>query len=173
MPLSRVEALSTEHRCDRFDCGKPPLNEWLQQYALASQRSDGPRTFIVHDALDVKGYYSLQSRQVEKSQGPERLGKGLGNYPIGVALLARLALDRSVQGIGLGKAMLKDAMLRVVRVSEDIGVRALIVDAIDDHAREFYERNGFVSFPDNPQRLMMLMKDLRASSPRRPASDNP
>ncbi len=161
--LSSVEALKADHRCGNFDCGKPPLNEWLQRHALSSQRSDGPRTFVVHSSLEVKGYYSLATRHVLKSEGPDRLGAGLGNYPIGVVLLARLALDLSVQKLGLGKALLKDAMLRVMRVSADVGIRALIVDAIDEEARLFYLKNGLVAFPEDRMRLMTLMKDLRAN----------
>ena len=101
--LSSVEAIQPDHRCTNFDCGKPPLNEWLQLYALSSHRSDGPRTFVVHRDLEVKGYYSLATRQVLKSEGPERLGRGLGNYPIGVILLARLAvmcLSRGLVSVG-------------------------------------------------------------------------
>ncbi len=161
--LSPVEVLNRDHRCGNFDCGKPPLNEWLQRHALASQRSDGPRTFVVHSNLQVKAYYSLATHHVLKSEGPERLGAGLGNYPIGVILLARLALDLSVQKLGIGKALLKDAMLRVVRVSADVGIRALIVDAIDEEARQFYLKNGLVAFPEDRMRLMILMKDLRAN----------
>jgi GNAT superfamily N-acetyltransferase len=120
---------------------------------------------VAHINLDVKGYYSLATRHVLKSEGPERLGRGLGNYPIGVILLARLAVDLSMQKLGFGKALLKDAMLRVIRVSTDVGVRALIVDAIDEEAHQFYLKNGLVPFPEDQMRLMILMKDLRASMP--------
>jgi GNAT superfamily N-acetyltransferase len=163
--LSSVEAIRRDHRCDNFDCGKADLNDWLKRYALQSHVSDSARTFVVHQNLDVKGYYSLASQHVLKAEGPERLGSGLPNYPIGVILLARLALDLSVQGIGLGKALLKDAMLRVVNVSSDVGVRAIIVDAIDESARRFYLKHGFASFPQDSMRLMMLLKDVRISMP--------
>jgi GNAT superfamily N-acetyltransferase len=163
--LSTVEALRRDHRCDNFDCGKAELNDWLKRYALQSHLSDSSRTFVVHRNLDVRGYYSLASQHVLKAEGPERLGSGLPNYPIGVVLLARLALDLSVQGIGLGKALLKDAMLRVVGVSYDVGVRAIVVDAIDETARLFYIKHGFVSFRLDPMRLMLMLKDVRASMP--------
>lgn len=161
--FSSVEPIRPDHRCENFDCGKPPLDDWLKRFALQSHRSDGPLTFVVHQKLEVKGYYSLATRHVLKNEGPERLGAGLGNYPIGVVLLARLALDRSVQKLGLGAALLKDAMMRVDRISQDVGVRALIVDAIDAEAGKFYEKHGFSSFPQDPTRLMVLMKDVRAS----------
>lgn len=163
--LSSVEPIRRDHRCDNFDCGKADLNVWLKRYALQSQLSDSARTFVVHQNLDVKGYYSLASQHVLKDEGPERLGSGLPNYPIGVILLARLALDLSVQRIGLGKALLKDAMLRVIGVSSNVGVRAIIVDAIDEPARRFYSKHGFVSFPQDSMRLMMLLKDIRVSLP--------
>ncbi len=161
--LSPVQAIQADHRCDRFNCGKPPLNEWLQRYALQSHRSDGARTFVVHQNLEVKGYYSLASGDVLKLEGPERLGAGLGNYPIPIILLARLAVDLSMQKLGLGQALLKDAILRVIRISEDIGIRALIVDAIDEQARSYYIEKGFVPFPADRMRLMQLLKDLRVS----------
>jgi GNAT superfamily N-acetyltransferase len=160
---SSVEPIRPDHRCESFDCGKPPLNDWLKRFALQSQRSDGPLTLVVHQNLVVMGYYSLTTRHVLKSEGPDRLGRGLGNYPIGVVLLARLAVDVSAQKIGLGRALLKDAMMRVDRISQDVGVRALIVEAIDTEAQQFYERHGFTVFPNDSSRLMVLMKDLRAN----------
>jgi GNAT superfamily N-acetyltransferase len=161
--LSPIEAIQANHNCHSFDSGKSPLDDWLRRYALQSQLSDGARTFVVHEAQAVKGYYSLASGNVSKRDGPARLGAGLGNYPIPVIVLARLAVDRSYQRRGVGKALLKDAMLRVIRISENVGVRALIVDAIDEEARLFYASAGFAAFPEEGMRLMMLLKDLRAS----------
>jgi GNAT superfamily N-acetyltransferase len=161
--FSRVEAIQAAHRCERFDCGKQELNEWLQRHALQSHHSDAARTFVVHQNLEVKGYYSLVSGQVLKGESPPRLGTGLGNFPIPIILLARLAVDLSLQRCGLGKGLLKDAMLRVIRISEDVAVRALIVDAIDEDAQRYYLQAGFVPFPEDRMRLMRMLKDLRAN----------
>jgi GNAT superfamily N-acetyltransferase len=161
--LSPVEGIQPEHRCEGFDCGTQILNEWLQRYALQSHRSDAAKTFVVHQKLEVKAYYSLVSGNVSRRESPPRLGSGLGNYPIPIILLARLAVDLSFQRRGVGKALLKDAILRVIRISEDVAVRALIVDAIDDEAKRYYLEAGFVPFPEDQMRLMQMLKDLRAS----------
>lgn len=159
--LSLIEPLKEIHECGDFDCGKSELNDWLQRYALQSQRANGARTFIVHDRNAVKGYYSLSAASVRKEESPERLGSGLGKYPIPVVLLARLARDRVYAGAGLGKALLKDAMLRVIQIAENLAVRALIVDAIDEEAVAFYNKAGFVRFPENRMRLMIMLKDMQ------------
>ena len=160
--LGPIEAIQSEHQCQSFDCGNPVLNEWLKRYALANQRSGGARTFVIHAELQVKAYYSLASGNVLKREGPKRLGSGLGNYPIPIILLARLAVDLSLQRLGVGRALLRDVMLRVIRISEDVGVRALVVDAINEDARNYYIKNGFVAFPEDRMRLMQLTKDLQA-----------
>jgi len=162
--LSPVQAIQPEHRCERFDCGTPDLNEWLKRHALQSHRSDAARTFVVHQNLEVKAYYALVSGDVSRRDSPSRLGSGLGNYPIPIILLARLAVDLSFQKRGLGKALLKDAMLRVIRVAEDVAVRALVVDAIDDQAKRYYVEAGFVPFPEDQMRLAVMLKDLRVST---------
>jgi GNAT superfamily N-acetyltransferase len=100
---------------------------------------------------------------VSKSEAPARVGKGLPNQPVPVALLGRLAIDRLEQGAGLGKALLKDALVRIERAAETVAIRAVLVHAIDDQAREFYKHFGFVESPTHEFHLMLLMKDLRHS----------
>jgi GNAT superfamily N-acetyltransferase len=160
--LSPVEAIRQDHECENFDCGKTVLNEWLQRYALQNDRSDGARTFVVHQGRAIKGYYSLAGGHVLKQEAPDRVGAGLANHPIPIILLARLAVDQSFQGRGLGRELLQDAMRRVLLVSENVAARALIVDAIDEAARSFYVNAGFREFPDQ-MRLFILLKDLRAT----------
>lgn len=108
------------------------------------------------------GYYALAAGSLEFENAPDRIKKGLGHYPIPVVLLARLAVRVDHQGKGLGKALLKDAMIRTATTAESIGVRALLVHAMHDRAAEFYRRFGFEPSPTDPQHLMSLMKDLRA-----------
>ena len=161
-PLSKVEKLSSEHTVSVFTCGKPVLDEWLHRYALTNQRNGVAQTYVVHRSNTVVGYYSLSAGSVTRNSVPTRIAKGIPNYPVPVALLGRLAIDRSERGKGLGAALLKDAMLRVNQAAGIIGVRALLVHALDEEARAFYEHFNFVSSPLNEMQLMFLMKDLRA-----------
>jgi GNAT superfamily N-acetyltransferase len=161
--LSFVEPLGAQHVCAEFDCKKhPSLNEWLRRYALISQRSDSARTYVVHRNNDVVGYYSLCPGSVSKQQASSRVARGQPAYPIGIILLARLAIDHTEQGRGLGKALLKDALLRSSQAADLISARAVLVHAIDEDARKFYEHFGFQKCPANDLHLMLLMKGLRS-----------
>ncbi len=161
--LSQVELLTRSHTVQEFDCGPhESLSEWLKRYAMLNQLSDAARTYVVHRANRVVGYYSLAPGSVVKSEAPERIAKGLGNYPIGVILLARLAIDNSEQGTGLGKALLKDALIRCAHAADTISARAVLVHAIDADAKAFYEHFGFEASPIDDTHLMLLMKDIRA-----------
>lgn len=161
-PLSPVEPLDESHAISAFDCAKHvSLSDWLKRYALMNQRSDAARTFVVHRDKRVVGYYSVAAGSIAKDEAPARIRKGLANHPVPVILLARLAVDRREQGAGLGRALLKDALLRIARAADEIAARAVLVHAIDDEARRFYRRFGFEESPVNELQLMLLMKDLR------------
>ena len=107
------------------------------------------------------GYYARTTGSVHKHESPDRIAKGLSNHPIGIVLLARLAVDLSEHRKGLGKALLFDALRRVAEAAEIVGVRAVMVHAIDDAAKRFYEHFEFDPSPVNPYQLMLLLKDLR------------
>jgi GNAT superfamily N-acetyltransferase len=156
-----TERLSRNHDTTRFDCGKKSLNDWLVRYAWQNQQADAATTYVACRANWVVGYYSLVASSVSRSDAPERIAKGLANHPIGVILLARLALDHAEKGQGLGKALLKDALVRTAQAAEIVGVRALLVHAIDDEARRFYLHFNFEPSPADPMHLMLLIKDLR------------
>ena len=158
-----VETLTKDHDLSFFDCGKPPLNDWFKRFALTNQQSDAARTYIFQRGGKVAGYYSLSAGSVRKDESPARVGKGLANHPIGVILLARLAVERSEQGTGFGKALLADALVRAAQAADVIGARAILVHAIDDEAVAYYKKFGFESSPLDPRQLMLLMKDLRAT----------
>jgi predicted N-acetyltransferase YhbS len=117
----------------------------------------------LHRAGRVVGYYSLSAGSVRKEESPARIAKGLAKHPIGVILLARLAVDRSEHGAGLGKTLLLDALTRGLTAAEAIGARAILVHAIDDEAANFYKKFGFEPSPLDPKQLLLLMKDLRAT----------
>lgn len=161
--FSAVQKLDASHEVDAFDCGKEPLDRFLQRHALVNQKASSAQTYVVcRGEQRVAGYYSLTVGAVEHADAPGRVGKGLARHPIPVMLLARLAIDRTEQGKGLGKALLKDALLRTAQAAEIAGIRALFVHAKDDEARAWYEQFDFEPSPTDPYHLFLLMKDLRA-----------
>jgi len=162
-PLSAVEKLNASHEVDAFACGKAPLDLFLQRFALGNQKAGSAQTYVVcRGEQRVVGYYSLAVGAVEHADAPGRVSKGLARHPIPVMLLARLAIDRSEQGKGLGKALLKDALLRTAQAADIAGIRALLVHAKDDEARVWYEGFDFEPSPTDPDHLFLLMKDLRS-----------
>lgn len=160
-PVRRLEA---SDQLDDFDCGVPALNEWLRQFALPDQRGGASVTYVLGRGQRVVGFYTLAPHAIEPSQAAPRLGAGLPRQrPIPVILLARLGLDQSEQGSGLGTDLLRDALARCAAAADGIGGRAVLVHAKDDAAVNFYQKHGFEPLPENPRHLYLLMKDLRAS----------
>ena len=159
---SPVEKLDATHDVDSFECGKEPLDRFLKRFALANQKADSARTYVACRGLTVLAYYSLAAGAVEHADAPLRVGKGLARHPIPVMVLARLAVDLTWQGRGLGKALVKDALLRTAAAADIAGIRALLVHAKDDEARGWYEALEFEPSPTDPYHLFLLMKDLRA-----------
>ena len=145
--LSPVEKLNATHDVDSFECGKEPLNRFLKRFALANQNADSARTYVACRGLTVLAYYSLAAGAVEPADAPLRVGKGLARHPVPVMLLARLAVDLTWQGRGLGKALVKDALLRTAAAADIAGIRALLVHAKDDEARGWYEALEFEAKP--------------------------
>jgi len=155
-----IEKLRREHLLDRFDCGKEDLNRFLKRQAWNSQQAHSAQTYVLVKDLRVLGYYSLAAGSVTHEEATERVKKGLARHPIPVILLARLAVDASVHGKGLGSALLKDALLRTAQAADAIGARALLVHAKDDSAKAFYEHFAFEASPSDPYHLLLIMKDL-------------
>lgn len=154
--------LSAEHRVETFDCGVQVLDQWLRRYALRNQQAGAARTFVVtDDDHNVVGYYSLAAGSVDHVTATSRAKKGLAQHPIPVMVLARLAVDRRYQGRKLGAGLLRDAILRTLTVSEQAGVRALLVHAKNEMAQSFYARHGFEPSPIDPFIMMLLIKDAR------------
>ena len=159
---SPVEPLSESHDVSRFDCGiHESLNDWLRRFALANQKNESARTYVVHRGGSVVGYYSISAGSVSVEESPARIAKGLARHPIPVILLARLAIDKAEKGTGLGKALLKDALARIAHAADIVGARAVLVHAIDEQARTFYEHFDFEPSTIHELQLMLLMKDLR------------
>ena len=155
------EPLTAPHDVSNFDCGKQELTDWMRRYALQNQQAGAARVYVVHRAGRVVGYYALAAGSVEPEEAPERAKKGLARHPIPVILLARLAVDVSEQGQGLGAALLKDALSRSASAADEIGARAVLVHAKDGEAQGFYLHFDFEPSPTDPLHLFLLMKDLR------------
>ncbi|HYM75097.1 MAG TPA: GNAT family N-acetyltransferase [Candidatus Dormibacteraeota bacterium] len=161
-PLSKVESISHSHDVSRFDSGThESLNDWLKRFALLNQKNESARTYVVHRNRSVVGYYSISAGSVSLEEAPARIAKGLARHPIPVILPARLAVDKDEKGTGLGKALLKDALRRIAQAADIVGARAVLVHAIDNQAKKFYEHFDFEPSPVHELQLMLLMKDLR------------
>jgi GNAT superfamily N-acetyltransferase len=159
-----VEPLEPHHNVDRFECGREQLDRWLHAYAGQGQRRDTARTFVVsrRGETDVVGYYTLVASQVEQTEATDDVQRGTSkHFPIPVCLIARIAVDRSEQGIGLGRSLLLDALQRTERASRSVAMRAVLVHAIDDEAAGFYARFGFRPVSAEPLTLMVPLEAVR------------
>lgn len=161
MNLSTPQPLDANHRLEEFDCGKPALTDWLPHHARQAQGSGSARTFVVCDGDRVAGYFSLTVGQIDTLEAPERIRRGMGQYPIPLVILARLAVDLDYQGQGIGFSMLQDAIRRTIAIADQAGIRALLTHPIDESAEAFYRRFGFVSTPAHERQLILLLKDAR------------
>lgn len=159
---ARIQKLDRSHDLDGFDCGKEPLNRFLQRYALQNQKAGASQTYVALQDDKVIGYYTLVVGEVAYDQAEGRLKKGLARHPVPVMILARLAIATAAQSQGLGAGLLKDAVLRTLQAADIAGIRAIVVHAKDDEAKAFYERYDFTTSPTDPYHLYILLKDLRA-----------
>jgi GNAT superfamily N-acetyltransferase len=166
--LRSVEPLdSKRHDASGFDSGQPTLDRWLSTYAGQSQRRDVARTFVTTDqSLRVAGYYTLVAGELEHEQASVKAKAGVSrHFPIPVCLIARLAVGRAWQGKGLGSDLLRDAMRRALVASDQLGLRAIVVDAIDEGAAAFYAHHGFEAGPEDQLTLMIPVAAARAALP--------
>ena len=161
MSLHGPEPLGPQHRLEGFDCGKPALNDWLLRHARQAQGSGSAKTFVVVDDARVVGYFSLTVGQIDTLDAPERIRKGMGQYPLPVVILARLAVSTTDQGRGIGVGLLQDAIRRTMLIAEHAGIRAMLTHPIDEDATRFYTRFGFIASPLREQQLLLLLKDAR------------
>ncbi|MEA1049882.1 GNAT family N-acetyltransferase [Lamprobacter modestohalophilus] len=174
MSLSPPQPLDARYQLEPFECGKPALTDWLLRHARQAQGSGSARTFVVRDGDRVAGYYSLTVGQIDTLDAPERIRRGMGQYPIPLVILARLAVDIAYQGRGLGISLLQDAIRRTIAMAQQAGIRALLTHPIDADAEAFYRRFGFESTLVNERQLILLLKDARryAAAPRRDDDDD-
>lgn len=161
MSLHGPEPLGPQHRLEGFDCGKPALNDWLLRHARQAQGSGSAKTFVVVDDDRVAGYFSLTVGQIDTLDAPERIRKGMGQYPLPVVILARLAVSTTDQGRGVGIGLLQEAIRRTMLIAEHAGIRAMLTNPIDEDTTRFYTRFGFIASPLREQQLLLLLKDAR------------
>lgn len=157
--ISRPAALNDSHEMADFDCGNNVLNEWLIKRALKNQRNNASRSFVIRKAQRVIGYYALANGSVERLNAPKSIARNMPE-PIPVVVLGRLAVDLRAQGQGLGAALLKDALLRILAVSKNIGIRAVLIHAISEDAKRFYLRYGFQVSPIDSMILMLPIQHI-------------
>jgi GNAT superfamily N-acetyltransferase len=153
--------LAATYILDDFACGEPSLDEWLKRRALANQLSGASRTFVVTDQEGrVYGYYVIAAGAVSRRAATSSVRRNMPD-PVPVMVLARLAVDQRAQGIKLGASLLQDAVYRAAIVSQNVGVRALLVHALHDRAKQFYKRYGFQESPLHPMTLMLYLNAVR------------
>ncbi len=158
--------LTANDPVEGFRCGKPALDEWLARYALTNQTS-GMATVFVCTTIDgsIAGYYALSAGGVAHADASARVSKGVPRHPVPVVVLTRMAVHEDHQGAGLGRSLLRDALIRVATAAELIGVRALLIHAKDDDARAFYLAQAeFEASPTDPLHLFLLLKDLKKAA---------
>ena len=157
--MQGLDAIQSSHDISSFDCGNPLLNDWLKRRALANHSGGATRCYVVTQANAVVAHYAMSAGAVAASQATGNVKRNMPD-PIPVLVLARLAIDQRYQSQGLGKALLKDAVLRAMRVARDVGVWALLVHAIDSSAEAFYLKNGFGASPMAPLTLMLRLPEI-------------
>lgn len=163
MRLSAPEPLRADHDLSTFECGEPSLDDWLRRRALTNQLNGASRTFVVlDDTPRVMGYYALAVGAVSHERATGGVRRNMPD-PIPVLVLGRLAVAHAAQGQRLGAALLKDAVLRAMVVSENAGVRALLVHALNDNAKAFYEHYGFQPSPMDPMTLMLRLQGHKSA----------
>lgn len=163
MKLAPPAPLLAEHQTAAFSCGHTSLDDWLKRRALSNQKAGASRTYVlVAEDGRVVAYYALASGALACTSATGKLRRNMPD-PIPIAILGRLAIDRSFQGKGIGRALFRDAALRVLSAAETIGIRGMVVHAISDEAIAFYRALGLEPSAYEPRTLMVTLADLRAA----------
>lgn len=165
--VSSPEKLSSEHDLSQFQCGEPSLDDWLRKRALQNEASGASRTYVVCVGKRVVGYYALAVGAIAHADVPGRVRRNMPD-PVPVMVIGRLASDQSVRGRGIGPALLRDAVLRTLQAAEIAGIRAILVHAMSERAKRFYEKWGFISSPVDPLTLMITASEARKALVHKP-----
>jgi GNAT superfamily N-acetyltransferase len=161
MRLSAPVLLTDVHEIELFTSGVETLDNWLKRRAMKNQATGASRTFVVCDERRVVAYYALASSTIAVVEASGQFRRNMPD-PVPVVVLGRLAVDRSYQGKGIGRAMVRDAGYRVIQAADIIGIRGMIVQAVSIEAKIFYEHIGFDVSPLDPMTLMITLEDLKA-----------
>ncbi|MCU0565821.1 MAG: GNAT family N-acetyltransferase [Oculatellaceae cyanobacterium Prado106] len=160
--LRPPEKLNSSHSIAAFDSGNPELNEWLKNRALKNEAEGASRTYVLCAGEAVVAYYCLANGAVAQAIATGRVRRNMPD-PIPVIVIGRLAVDRHWQGQGIGRALLRDAILRTLQAADIVGIRAILVHAISQEAKQFYEKCGFTASPIDTRTLMIKVNDARAA----------
>ncbi|OCK59633.1 GNAT family N-acetyltransferase [Bradyrhizobium sp. LMTR 3] len=163
MVISAPEPIAADHDASEFSCGKPSLDRWLKTRALSNQEKGFTAVMVVHEANRVVGYYGLAPTAVLPATLPRSIRTGQPPDPVPCLLLGQLAADQNYASKGIGTGLLKHALQRCVTAASLIGGRALIVNAVDIEAADFWKRRGFVPSKDHPLILVRSIADIAAS----------
>jgi GNAT superfamily N-acetyltransferase len=156
--FSSPERLGPDHDLSQFACGEPSLDDWLRHHALQNEESRASRTYVVCQDKRVVAYHALAVGAVSHSSAPGRVRRNMPD-PVPVMIIARLAVDRLFQSFGHGQGLLRDAVLRTLQASSIAGIRVILVHAISEQARVFYENHGFITSPMDPLTLMITLRE--------------
>lgn len=159
MTLTAPLPLTARHVTEGFCCGVESLDHWLKHRSLKNQVQGASRTYVVCDSARVVAYYALASGAVTCAEATGRFRRNMPDL-IPVVMLGRLAVDRVLHGDGLGRALVRDAGLRVIQAADTIGIRGMTVQALSDEAKIFHEKVGFQASPLDPHLLMITLADL-------------
>jgi predicted N-acetyltransferase YhbS len=165
MELSLIP-LSKAHKFKSFDCGHQSLNDYIKHYALKNDLLSISRTFVAcMENKSIVGYISLSNAQILAESLPEDIRAKLPRYPVPALRIGRLAVEHNMQGLGIGSWLLKQALVKALQISETTGIYAVLVDAIDDKAKLFYQKYGFISLPSDPLTLFLPLQTIRIAVP--------
>jgi GNAT superfamily N-acetyltransferase len=156
--ISAPEHLGPAHDLSAFDSGVPALDDWLRRRARPNEETGASRTYVVHAGGRVVAYYAVATGGVAHADAPGRIRRNMPD-PIPVMVLGRLAVDRAYQGRGIGRGLLRDAILRTLQAADIAGIRAILVHAISEDAKRFYESCGFTGSPVDAMTLMITVAD--------------
>lgn len=159
--MLRIEPISHQHLRDGFQCGTPSLDDYLRRYARQNADKNIAKTFVAVNAQnEVFGYYALCTASIEFDELPDAIRKQLPAYPVPAALIAKLAVDERCRGQGLGARLLIDALQRIVSAAVEVAIKVVLVDAIDERARDFYLHFGFIPLPEQEYKLFLPIETV-------------
>lgn len=160
--LSAPQRLTELHQLEQFQSGEESLDRWLKQRARKNERDGASRTYVVCTGDRVVGYYCLANGAIASNIATGKTRRNMPD-PIPVMVIGRLAIDQNWQGHGLGKALLRDGILRTLQAADIAGIRSILVHAISEEAQQFYEHCGFTASPVEPMTLMITVADAHKS----------